>query len=158
MLSVNVVGSLLVALHQLPECKPVVAFLSCGALHILAQLLDTLKAFLLVVVVVQAAQVKAHLLRHSYKIDLVRTVVCFVPRGHTVAFVSREADSSGVACVCKLLLGNAPCVLLVSSSQVLVDLLPFVTDLRFNVVLAGLFQIKIASRVLKPGAGTSSAF
>ena len=155
MLPVDVVGSLLVALHQLPECKPVVALILRGALHILSQLLDTLEAFLLVAVVVQAAQVQAHLLRHSYEVDRVRTVSS-VPRGHTVAFVFRKADPGGVAGVHELLFGNGPRVVLVSSSQVLVDLLPFVTDLRFDVVLADLFQIKITSRVLQTGVSTAA--
>ena len=63
------------------------AILLLGVLHELPQLLDALQTFLLVMIVVQAAQVQTHLLRHSYEVDLVLTII--IPGTDSIAFFFR---------------------------------------------------------------------
>ena len=51
---------LLIALHHLSQCEPILAVILLCVLNILSQLLDALQAFLLIMIVVQAAEVQTH--------------------------------------------------------------------------------------------------
>ena len=66
---------LLITLHQFTQRKLAMSFVLLRVLHVLSQLLDALQAFLLIMVVVKAAQMQTHFFRHSYEIDSVLSVI-----------------------------------------------------------------------------------
>ena len=66
---------LLITLHQFTQRKLALSFVLLCVLHVLSQLLDALQAFLLIMVVIKAAQMQTHFFRHSYEIDSVLSVI-----------------------------------------------------------------------------------